>query len=184
MAAIDQLRVAWTGLPGMPGVSTFYTPTGGFDGLRAAVHEFFTLVKTIHPTGLHWTIPNQGLIIDEASGEATGVWVGTGAAQTVDASHPDGYHGAGGWVAEWRTGRFVGGREIRGKTFMVPLCMGFYDLTGTLNDEALVQMRGAADALAGFEVLSIYSPTHGVSAGVTAGEVPDMAVVLKTRRDN
>lgn len=183
MAAIEQLRVEWTGLKGLPGVSTFYTEAAGGPALAAAVATFFEDVASLHPTGLVWTVPHSGLILDDSTGDATGNWTGAGDPDVISATHTATYAAPSGWIAEWRTGAYAGGREVRGKTFMVPLCTTFYDADGSIGGEALVQMKGAASDLAALEVMAIFSPTHHTTRGVTLGQVPDKTVVLRSRRD-
>ena len=72
-----RLRVTWNGLGGLPGLSTFYYGVSTPNVSDAVT--FFTAIRTLFPTGLSWDIPSSGDEIDDATGQLTGGWVGSGA---------------------------------------------------------------------------------------------------------
>jgi hypothetical protein len=79
---------------------------------------------------------------------------------------------------------FVNGRQIRGKTFVVPIISSAYFSDGTLDGATVTGLLGPANTfLATTPHLAIYSRRASASATVTSAAVPDMAAVLRSRRD-
>jgi hypothetical protein len=87
-------------------------------------------------------------------------------------------------LIKWRTGIYLAGREIRGRTFIPGLdaftnAEGVVDTTvhDALSDDLATWLGGlSAPPL-------IWSRTHGDSAAVAAAEVWDQFAVLRSRRD-
>jgi hypothetical protein len=183
VATINKIPVGWRGLNGLPGVTTFYSASVVLGTALVAIRTFFDDIKALHPVGLIWTIPASGVTIDTTSGQPNGTWVDNEADDEVAATGDGQFSAPSGWVANWHTGTFFGGREVRGKSFMVPLSSVFYDGQGNIDSEALTVMRSAVDELAGGDNIVIYSRKAGSSTSVMTGNVPDLAAVLKSRRD-
>jgi len=90
----------------------------------------------------------------------------------------------------WRTNDYRFGRRIRGRTFMVPLNSNAYEGDGTLSTAARGDLQTFADTMVsgtGGAEFGVWSRPRngagGVFATVTSGTVPDMAAVLRSRRD-
>jgi hypothetical protein len=106
-------------------------------------------------------------------------------------------------VINWKTAGVRAGRRVRGRSFLVPLLSQTFDVNGTATSAALTTVNGAAGPLyAGTEGdirLGVWArptaikdvngnPTgeyneDGVWHPATAHSVPDMAAVLRSRRD-
>lgn len=182
MVTIHKIRVAWTGLPGAPGVSTFHC-SGPPGTMMADLRTFFEAVKATLPTSCVLTYPSTGVDIDSSTGLATGTWSASAPSPTTG-TNPAAYIAPAGAVVNWKTGFFAGGRELRGKTFLVPLASDTYQNDGSLNNTNRTSFQTAATALvsSGGNMI-IYSRRNGATAPVTSATVPDKAVVLRSRRD-
>jgi hypothetical protein len=181
--SLHQVRVAWTGLKGLPGVSTHYF-SGLFPELDLqTVGNAYEALATALPAGLTITVPDSGMIIDEATGQATGTWSIPEAGTTVTGSVGTGYAAPCGAVVNWTTGIFLAGRQVRGKTFLVPLPREAYQADGTLVDTYRGVITNYAEAMVSISSFVIYTPSNNGSASVDGFTVPDMVAVLRSRRD-
>lgn len=203
---MDILRITcqWTGFPGAPGYSNFhFTTDGGFwdggllgdaaqqaaDGAATRVHDAFTAMRSRLPTQTFVTVQPEAAILDSDSGEIIGTVdvevdpVGSSASGTTHA-------GPVGAVVNWRTNDYRFGRRIRGRTFMVPLNSASYEGDGTLLSTAREDLQDFANLMVtgpGSAEFGVWSRPRngagGVFATVTSASVPDMAAVLRSRRD-
>lgn len=192
MTTMRRCRVSWDGLPGLPGLSTFYF--GVASPNVSALVTFFTAIKALFPSALSWTIPSSGDEIDDASGALTGGWVGSGGG-TVTATGGAGAYAAGtGCQVQWQTGVVAHGRRIKGSTFLVPTVVGMYDTNGTLTSANQTTVQTAANALVASGVawgiwqrpkkdpVSHVVTRVGLYAATNAATVPDRVTSLRTRR--
>lgn len=182
MANIHQVRVAWSGTLGGPGVSTFY-----FDGSAppplATLRTMFDAIKAYVPTAVVWTFPPTGSTVDSATGQATGAWTAT-APSPVSGTGTGQYSRASGGIINWRTGVYAGGREIRGKTFIVPIIAGAYSTNGNLDGATVTALETAAQTFqTSATTFLIWSRAAAATATVTSATVPLPVAVLRSRRD-
>jgi len=178
---LNQVRVTWSGFAGQPGVSTFYGAGGASDTVNA-VKAFFDAIKGTIPAAVTLTFPGNGSIIDSASGLAKGIW-------TATTPSPVACIGTGGWAApvgavvNWRTALWLNGRQVRGKTFIVPLTSQVYETDGTIASVTLGTLRTAASTLvSSLGMFHVRTPSTGGSAPITSADVPDKVIVLRSRR--
>jgi hypothetical protein len=183
--AIRRTSVAWqTGIGGA-GVSNFYSAFGV--DVTAELGTFFNAIKALFPTAVTWDIPSAGDVLDEVSGLLTGAWTG-GTAATNNGTLATAYAGGTGVFVRWTTNGIVGGRRVRGRTFLVPLATASYDTNGTVATATLTPLNAACATLVGAGKLQIWhrptSPTSndGSAHIVTGGTVPDKVTSLRTRR--
>src|SRR6478752_4701630 len=128
MAAIRRIIVNWNGLAGLPGVSVFYS-LDSVTGQLAALRTFFDSLKLAFPAPLQWSFPGSGDVLDSATGTLTGGWTDT-TPSSVTATG-SGQHASGvGMFVKWNTAAIVGGRRLKGRTFLCPLGSGQYESTG------------------------------------------------------
>ena len=187
MSDIAKIAVSWTGLPGLAGVSVFYSNAAVAPPV-GALNTFFNAIKTLHPSPLVWTIPNTGDTFDDATGTLNGSWT-AGSPTTVAASGSGtSYAGGTGVVVRWTTNGIQNGRRVRGRTFLVPCISSMYD-AGSILSSQLAVWQAAASALvtsAGSDLRIWHRPVNhlgGTSHAITGAFVPDLAAVLRSRRD-
>lgn len=182
MTDLNQYRVAWTGAAGLPGVSTFYN-TGAVPGFLTALRAFFEAVKTSIPNTITITYPSSGNVIDDTTGQVKAAWASTAPAPTV-CSATGTYQAPTGACINWNTGLFVGGRRLRGKTFLVPLANGAFGSDGKLVPANVTAFTTAANTLASSATgFVVYSSSKHVNGAVTTGYAAPISAVLRSRRD-
>lgn len=192
--AIYKIQATWSGFPGAPGYSSFYfsDQAGGSTAAEArlAVHTFFDTMKialsgstliNVSPTVELYDETTGALIDYEDDDQDLGV---------IQGSASGGIVGPAGAVVNWLTATVVNGRRLRGRTFLVPLAASSFESDGTLSGSRLNTLSNAAAVLSGdgfatnFGVWS--KPRNGqpgAFGSVTAHRIPDMAAVLRSRRD-
>lgn len=179
MVTLNRVRVSWSGWIGAPGVSTHYF--AGNPPLAALRTLWSVFAQAIAP-GITVTIENTGQTIDVATGKAVGTWAG--ATQTPITSAATGSYAApAGAMVQWKTGAFFDGREVRGKTFIVPIPVAAYDSDGTIGASTLSTLNtGINTFLAGTPGMSVWSRKSQAAVTVTSGAVRDKVMVLRSRR--
>jgi hypothetical protein len=183
--AIRKIPVAWQTGVGGAGVSVFYSPFGTDPTVELAT--FFNAIKAIFPTVVTWDIPASGDTLDEASGLITGAWIGGTAATIPATGGAVAYAGGTGLYCRWQTSGIVGGRRVRGRTFLVPIVSSLFDTQGTIAAATISTVNTAATILVGTGKLSIWHrPPPGTTSGsahaIVGVTVPDKVTSLRTRR--
>lgn len=185
MVAMRRLRVAWDGLPGMPGVTTFYY--GPASPNVSDCVTFFTAIKALFPPGLTWSIPSSGDEIESTTGALTGAWAGTGGGQVTSSGALGAYAAGVGALARWDTLTIHNGRRVQGRTFLAPLLGSQYENNGTLAGTTVTTLSAAISAFAASGVAKgIWSkgrfPGDGVYASINSGALTDRVTSLRSRR--
>lgn len=186
MAAIERIRCQWSGFTGSPGLTTFYA-TDALT-LLPAVRTFFNSIAGLLPAAVQVSFEPFGAQIDDTSGNLTGAWSTGTTPAVVQGTLAGSYSAPSGMLVNWLTNTIVGGRFLRGKTFIVPGPVSSTD--GTPNSANVTTLQGAASVLAAdLGGLLVWHrptndpPTNGSSAEVVTVNVPDKFVVLRSRRD-
>lgn len=190
-----RVKCNWTGFPGGPGISTFYLAGSYPTGSIAAIRTFFDAIKAFLPNTVSVQVSGSGDLIEDTTGALGGTWADTTPAVVVGTS-ASGYAAPTGMQVQWKTGAIVGRRRAVGKTFLVPLA-NIFEPGGTPLGTTVTSITAAANALltATTPALLVWSrpfepeegderPARlGSSHAVTSVNVPDKAVVLRSRRD-
>lgn len=197
---MDMFRVTarWTGFSGAPGYSNFYFSSGFLDGgllgdeaqsLANRVAAAFTEMRTMLPGDVNIGIEPEVPVIDSDTGVISAFNTISPPA-AIEGGAIDQFAGPVGAVVTWRTGDLRNGRRIRGRTFLVPLSTATFSDDGTLASSQFSYLQDFADTLmggAGEGDLGVWSRPSGGSGGVfatvTGYTIPDMAAVLRSRRD-
>lgn len=192
--AIIRLTARWTGFPGAPGYSNFFFAS---DGSTADVDEAIGQVQSAFgqwiralPSAVTVQLVQEFPVIDEVTGMTTGYADFDEEIQSFTGLDAGAFSGPTGAVVTWDTAGVVNGRRVRGRTFLVPLSNDSYQADGTLNTDTITALNAGATALEGPGLdsnLVIWSrPTNGGGGSihnVIGHRVPDMAAVLRSRRD-
>lgn len=176
------VKVVWSGFPGAPGTSTFMfedTVTPPLSSLRTLWNALAGQI----PTVVKLDIPNTGRTVDLA-GNVIGSWSGSAQSQLSGSSPDTRYVSCAGAMIRWSTGAFVGHRELRGKTFVVPATTTTFDTDGTIAGTIITAYNNACSSfLTACPTFRVWSRRNAAAAAVTSGTTVDKAVVLRTRRD-
>lgn len=167
--------------------------------MMTPLQTFFNAVCALQPTGLTYTIEGSGDIFESTTGEVSGVWTAT-APPPSGSSSTDTYAAGVGAIVHWKTGLYLSGRLLRGRSFIVPCNRSVFDTDGTLTSTAATTLRNAAAALvtAAASNFSIWQrpreakPADGSRPAITArgggnglvitSTVPDRGAWLSSRR--
>lgn len=183
MASIQQLVVRMDGWPGAPGFMTFYGTVD--DAFRGDVSDFIDAVTNGCPSVISYTVPSEGVIIDDVTGEIETSW-SQGTPTVFTGGTAGNFSSASGAVFNWLTNTFVNGRRLRGRTFLVPLSASTYDTDGTIGGASLTPLRSAAAALVDGGLLRCWhrpvAGAGGRSEVVVSSSVPDRVAILTSRR--
>jgi len=180
-----RVRIVFDGMPGAPWLSTLYfNETGGTAQQAAtAAGTFWGAVDALMDNEVNWTTEGDVTLINSATGNATGVVAttpvtGTGALSTL--ALPFVAQG----LIRWRTGVYVAGRELRGRTFVPALATASND-NGRVLAASVTTMNNAAAALladANSELV-VWSKTHGSASPALTGNAWSQFASLRSRRD-
>ena len=192
--AIHRVTTTWRGFPGAPGYSNFFFSGDGSGGeattSRSRVVSFFAEVNSILPSDVEFLVEGEVAVIDEQTGSLTDYIMAAESPVAGTGGLSGGYSAASGAVVTWNTNGVVNGRRVRGRTFIVPLGSTAYQSDGTLSSSAISTLQDGAEALVGTGFDSgfgVWSRPGTSGAGsfweVTGYRVPDMAAVLRSRRD-
>lgn len=199
MAQLARIKINWTGFVGAPGYTNLYfrdpgSATMSQSVVNAAVTATDTWLdawKSLVPPVVSFVIDPNVEVIDENTGTLVALFTGTPATTRLGTGTGV-YSAATGAVVNWKTIGIRNGRVMRGRTFMVPLIGTAYDAAGSLDNTKLGTIRTAtATFTSSFGTSSLVvwgrpttsGGTNGVAAVVTGFNIPDMAAVLRSRRD-
>lgn len=183
-----RIRVTWAAPKGSPYYSTFYfggETSGEADAAAAAVATYLGTMDNNIATTYTWNIDPEAEFVNPVNGNIIGVETTAGGNGTGSgAGDPLPFTTQG--LVRWRTGIFINGREIRGRTFfpgMVETC----STGGSVTVGIIAGINTAGGALitasSGAGGLVVYSPTHGQEALVTSTSMWSEFAVLRSRRD-
>lgn len=204
MALIFRVTSEWTGFNGAPGYSVTHFRDPAMNGTQTRTEmenlaysaqlqtwNFFGALDTQLPSGVSITVNPEVELIEDTTGELQDVYATTPNVAVIGSGGLQ-YSGPSGAVVNWRTPTIRNGRRIRGRTFIVPLQTAAYDESGNLNPAAQGVVRdAAAGVIAGTSTVrfGVYGrpstalANDGVWAEATSSSVPDLAAVLRSRRD-
>lgn len=184
---LNRVRVAFTGVSGLPGVATFHFGSSVTD--MTALRTFWDSVKAVFPNTFVISVPNSGDTINDDSGQITGAWSGPAQTNVVGTGGVGSYLSTAGAMVRWTTPQVVDGRRPIGKTFLVPAMTSIFSSSGTIASATVNTVQTAATALvvAYAGELKVYHRPKaghgGVGCTVTAGTAISKQVVLRSRRD-
>lgn len=186
---MHRVLVNWTGT-GVNGAAVnvlSFAAEGGSPDVAAIEQAYFAL-KTVIPPGVTISVAGSGDTYDDATGELVGTWnVSAPISYVGQATEPRLAAGVGACVT-WNTGLIVGGRRLRGRTFLVPFSVGAYENDGTLTTGALAALTDFGNQMLAAGPLGVWHRptavgTDGAASGVTSFRVRDKVAVLTSRRD-
>lgn len=187
MANLARVRCEWSGAPVVgPGLTTFYF-NEVTEGFAADVSTFFQAIDAYIPIGVTIAVPSSGDLIDVATGDLTGTWSDPATGPGVGAGFGAYPAGVGARI-RWSTGGIVGGRRVRGSTFICPIVNSGFGVDGTLDNTVRENLEAAGQALvaASASEFVIWSrPTTarpGAASEIVAATCPDKVSWLRSRR--
>jgi hypothetical protein len=111
----------------------------------AAVADFWSAIDNFQHTSVTWTVLGDVEVVDEATGALTNLYSVAPITNTgVGASAPLPWATQG--LIRWRTGAFIDGRELRGRTYVPGLTTGALS-NGSMVAATISGLDSAAEAL-------------------------------------
>lgn len=169
------------------GISSFYTSTGDEDALIGALEDLYTVVAASSPDNVTFSIPNEGVTVNDVTGDVNGTWSGTTIVTPFAGAATTGFQMGVGARIRWSTSAIRNGRHVIGTTFVCPLASSAYTTDGFLasaNSAALDTAAETCLATAPMYILSRPSTALpvGTSSIVVAASVPLQVTWLRSRR--
>jgi len=175
------------------GFTNFFFSTGAgtaqlaADAMRAFLSSAYSAGGKL-PNGCLITFPTVVDTIEATNGQLTSNTPITAPVQ-ITGSDTGPYAAVAGACVTWRTGDFVGGKRVRGRTFLVPMgALGFQN-NGTLDDPTVSGISTAASTLVAAtpEFVIWRRPSSSAAADgsthlVAAATISDKAAYLTSRR--
>lgn len=185
MPDLYRVQIVSTGVAGSPYYTTFHFIASAGTASQAAVDAtgFWGTVDQYMDSALTWDLDTAVETIDSNTGNVvavTDVATATGTGGSVADMLPPSTQG----LVRWRTGNYVGGREIRGKTFL-PAMTEVNSTDGEPIAATITGIENAALALwsSPNSQLCVYSRTYNAYAPVSAASMWARWAVLRSRRD-
>jgi hypothetical protein len=185
MASLERVRTTLTGFIGAPGVATMHCHDAAT--FRASLGTFWLGVRDFMPDSVILTVESSGDVFESTTGELTGSW-SDGTDAILPGTETGVYAAPAGAVVNWQTSTVLGGKRLRGKTFLVPLAADHYETDGSILTGSLTTLRGHAATLvtataSNFTVWKRpVAPGSGGFGDVTGSTMPDMVAILRSRR--
>lgn len=167
------------------GINRLYFDEAGGTAAQAhaAVTAFWQAVDELMHVDLAFSVEGEVELVDE-TGAITGV-ENTDTVSGAGANTGDPLPPATQGLVRWRSGLYVGGRELRGRTFIPGISELMSGTNGRPSSGALTVMNVAAGNLIanGTSELRVFSRTKSASATVVAGQAWNQWAQLRSRRD-
>lgn len=190
MANIYRQTAIWTEFPGAPGYSNFYHRGAGTDAQSAqagayALSYFFSAISGNLPATVRVNFDPVVQVLEETNGQVQAeAAVGLDPGE-ISGTNAGGYAANSGLAVEWLTGRFVAGRLLRGRTYLVPAA-GCFDTDGTVTEGVRTSVRAACDYIvdAAVDFVVWHRPVAGVGGfaqPINDALVRDHGYVLRSR---
>lgn len=195
MSDILRFKALWSGISGGVGHTTLHMidqlgtglTVGAANDAHSRVRLFFENTSEWLPNDVTITFPAAMDVIDSDTGKLDSVITASSPAASVPGALTTAWANGVGSRIVWQTGEIGPKRRIKGCTYVVPYG-NVFDTDGTLTAAATSDLLTNAQALitnlASDDIpLVVYSYTRKDPAVVTAAQVTDKPVVLRTRRD-
>jgi hypothetical protein len=195
MSNLNIHTFVWSGMPGAPGYSNFYTtaqPGEVVETTRMAFWTFFNKWKGLLPASVTITPNSTYRVVDEATGDFVDERNYADSPSAIPGGGTVNFAGPSGACVTWRTTTPGKRGFIRGRTFMVPLSTNVMQNDGTIIDSALASMRQfAAELVSNFALAGpqfvVYRRPHagvgGLAAKIVSSSISDEIAILRSRRN-
>jgi len=187
MTIMNRVRTVWAGVAGAPYYSNLYftddATLGTAQDAIDAVDQMWTSIAGSLSNSLTWTVEGTVARINDVDGALVGQWAAVqnlGSGTTAGDLIPRQAQG----LIRWLTPNVVGGRVLKGRTFVPGFLEAGNDAAGNPTAAIVSGLTTVPQALiadAGNE-LRVWSRTHGVSHVVTGASGATFWATLRSRR--
>lgn len=190
-----QVTVEWGGFPGAPGYTNLHYTNAGIitsavDNAVEASRKLFDDHKSLYASNETFTVSNEVKEFDIVTGALIGLHSpGTPAAVVTGSGSASMGPGPAGACVSLGTDGVNRGRRVRGRVFLVPIAVGWFQNDGTLVPATIPLIEGAFTTWrtsAAYETLVWSRPRLGAGGAafpILSSTVRDRVAVLRSRRD-
>lgn len=147
MATIREITTQWTLPSGGGHLTVMYFEAGiAVASQRTALQTFWTAIKNSLDSGASYVISTQGRELEDSTGTLVGSWTETSAKVGTGLNTGEPVADATQGLIQWRTASIIGGRFLRGRTF-VPGLANTVEVNGNLQAATVTAFNTAANAL-------------------------------------
>ena len=204
MTVLYHATVNWSGFPGAPGYTNLYAETtdpllAGAETWTQNIDDLIASWANTLPAGVTVQVSPTVETVNDEDGSLEDILTVAGLLPAHGGALGGNYAGPAGWCIDWLTSGVVFAKRRQGRSFVVPASTEIFQNDGTIVTATLTAQRTAAAAYVAAVgprpvvwvrpkyVKPATTPPTLVHAGshaiITASRVPDMAAVLRSRRD-
>lgn len=177
-----RVRINWTGLNSGFSVLHFGDAAGNEQIVADATEDWLDLVRAQMATVQNMRVDPEIEEVDPATGQVTGVATATTITKTgTQAGEPVPQVSQA--LVRWRTGAFINGREVRGRTFLPGLSRGTITIGGELSGVASLAIGNASTAFVAASGIGVWSPARATFQLASTASVWNEFAVMRSRRD-
>lgn len=183
-----RIRIGYSGTPvNGPSVSTFHfasevqEPQDAVDSLSSVFDQW----KTNMVSQLTMFAEPEVETINPVNGELVGLTAITPWTKTGSVGSASALPNATMALVRWRTGVFIGGKEVRGRTFLPGFASGYVTADGNVPTAQITSVTAGANIWrdAGDNASVVYSRVHGVAHPIISASCWNEYATLRSRRD-
>jgi hypothetical protein len=188
MADLFQVITDWDVDGSAPGQTVMYFDTTNvtIGDTRTALAAFWENIDGVLSNRASWTLRASGKVLDSATGGLVAEWAQGSAISSEGDAGADPVPNAAQMLFRWSTGVVVGGRVLKGRTFVPGFRIDQLDSGGQIVAAARTAVQPAIDTLIDDTDMHIWHRPQGGSGGtsreVLAGSVWSEFAVLRHRR--
>lgn len=177
-----RVRINYTGRVTGFSIMHFANELGDAQSAADAARTFFDAIKGGLQTGQFVRVDPEVFEVNVGTGKVEGATTIT-STQVTGTNSDDVLPQATQLLVRWRTGQFIDGRELRGRTFIPGYVQGASSAAGEVATTTQGTVNTAAATLVGNSDFGIWSPTNAVFATATSGICWTEWAVQRGRRD-
>nr|CRY96808.1 hypothetical protein [uncultured prokaryote] len=186
MAILNRVRLLTTGVAGSPAYTNLYSLNGAVTPLVAhtAAAAMANSLKTHQNSNISVLVESDVAQLNDATGALVGV-VSVPSATYVGSGVGGPLPQANSILIRWLTSSYVGGRQIRGRTYFPYPTAATMNTAGTVAASVITSFNGAVNAYltALGPAAVVYSPKNATSVPITTASIWTQFAIQRSRRD-
>lgn len=181
-----RVRTVFIGVPGTPWYSNLFfddQDAGGLEGAHEAVVDFWANLSGVISSEVSWTVEGEVAAISPGTGEIENVFNVAPASRSGSATgQPLPWMSQG--LVRWETGAYMGGRRLRGRTF-IPGATEDDSVNGLPTNDYVTDLLTAANYLLNTSPATpvVYSRKNLIQSPVVSAGAASYWALLRSRRD-
>lgn len=177
-----RLRVNWSGVNSGFSVMHFADDITIAQAAADAVDDWLQDLAATIVVAQSFQVDPEVEEVSEANGNVTGVTTVTSITRTGSVNTAPVPQAAQA-LFRWRTGVYVAGREIRGRTFVPGLALANSSAAGELASTTVAALQTAGTSFLAASGFGVWSPARGQFQLATSSSVWPEFAVMRSRRD-